>query len=441
MFVIAQATVHMKRLLSIAIIAFISIGLLEIGTRLIYLALFDANYDHNHQKAKVLKATASNATFNEKISSSKKVKLPYPLHPYIGFTARPNGSRKNGRYNDYGFLGKDPLSTRKPGEVLIAITGGSVAAGVFTFAGDHLREALAPAYPGKDIQLTGIALGGMKQPQQLMAMNYFLTLGSDFDAIVNLDGYNEAVLSLQNYRKGVAPFYPRAWSLYAQKSLNIERAMLITELASLAGKRRALAGAANWPVLNDSAFALTIWQLLDNRLYNAIYRNEKLLREGALLLDEAPQVNGPTIKYGDDESAKLFVLDIWENASQQMSRLAEVNDIDYYHFLQPNQYLKGSKPLSDDEKRLLEKDKGDGIIAENMYPLMIDRLELIQQRGDTHIFNLTQIYVDHTETLYIDSCCHVNARGYRLIADAIAELIIRTKVGEKIEKITPERAN
>lgn len=66
MFVIAQATVHMKRLLSIAIIAFISIGLLEIGTRLIYLALFDANYDHNHQKAKVLKATASNATFNEK---------------------------------------------------------------------------------------------------------------------------------------------------------------------------------------------------------------------------------------------------------------------------------------------------------------------------------------------------------------------------------------
>ena len=50
MFVIAQATVHMKRLLSIAIIAFISIGLLEIGTRLIYLALFDANYDHNHQK-------------------------------------------------------------------------------------------------------------------------------------------------------------------------------------------------------------------------------------------------------------------------------------------------------------------------------------------------------------------------------------------------------
>ena len=55
MFVIAQATVHMKRLLSIAIIAFISIGLLEIGTRLIYLALFDANYDHNHQKAKVLK--------------------------------------------------------------------------------------------------------------------------------------------------------------------------------------------------------------------------------------------------------------------------------------------------------------------------------------------------------------------------------------------------
>ena len=438
---IDKAPVQMKKIVIVAIIVLVSIGLLEMGTRFIYLAVFDEHYDHNSQTAKVLVVATSNSTLGDKSSTNKKAKLPYPLHPYIGFTARPNGSRKQGRYNDYGFLGEDPLSDRKPSEVMVAITGGSVAAGVFTFAGERLREALASAYPGKDILLTGIALGGMKQPQQLMAMNYFLTLGSSFDVIINLDGYNEAVLSMKNYRKGVAPFYPRAWSLYAQKSLDIERAILITELASLAGTRQVLARAANSPLLRNSAFVLTAWQLLDNRLYNAIYRTEARLWSGELSKEEAPQVTGPNINYGDEKSAESFVLDIWENASRQMSRLAVVNEIEYYHFLQPNQHFKGSKSLSDAEKKLVDKDKGDGIVARTMYPLMRDRLELIQQRGDIHIFDLTQIYVDLTETLYIDSCCHVNTRGYQLIADAIAGQIISVKASETSQDSARERTH
>ena len=31
---------------------------------------------------------------------------------------------------------------------------------------------------------------GYKQPQQLMAYNYLLSLGAEFDAVINIDGYN-----------------------------------------------------------------------------------------------------------------------------------------------------------------------------------------------------------------------------------------------------------
>jgi hypothetical protein len=36
-----------------------------------------------------------------------------------------------------------------------------------------------------------------------------------------------------------------------------------------------------------------------------------------------------------------------------MARLAEANGARYLHFLQPNQYLEGSKPISDEEREIV----------------------------------------------------------------------------------------
>jgi hypothetical protein len=242
-----------------------------------------------------------------------RVKLPYPLHPYIGFTGRPRVPSTNKVFNDYGFLGENPVTHTKPNQLLVAITGGSVASGVFVFAEDVLREELARAYPGKEVIITSIALGGMKQPQQLMAMNYFLVLGAKFDAIINLDGYNEIVLALQNYNTGVAPFFPRLWRLYAQKSLDVDRALLIAELAGLAKERESLANLAKLPVLNSSIFIGTLWQLLHDRKQQQIIHYEKALSEYKVSRRDSPQVAGPVIDYGDTADVENLVVDIWEN--------------------------------------------------------------------------------------------------------------------------------
>ena len=51
-----------------------------------------------------------------------------------------------------------------------------------------------PRFSGKSFRFVRLAIDGNKQPQQLMTLNYLLTLGAEFDIVINLDGVNEASL-------------------------------------------------------------------------------------------------------------------------------------------------------------------------------------------------------------------------------------------------------
>ncbi|MGV2341075.1 MAG UNVERIFIED_CONTAM: hypothetical protein LVR18_46165 [Planctomycetaceae bacterium] len=56
-----------------------------------------------------------------------------------------------------------------------------------------------------------LALPGYKQPQQLMALNYVLSLGGEFDAVLNIDGFNDGALSiLENAQPKASIAYPSA---------------------------------------------------------------------------------------------------------------------------------------------------------------------------------------------------------------------------------------
>jgi hypothetical protein len=181
-------------------------------------------------------------------------------------------------------------------------------------------------------------------------------------------------------------------------------------------------------VLNSSIFIGTLWQLLDGQKRQEIFRYEKTLAEYKLSRQDVPQVTGPIMNYSDTTDIEKFVVDVWENSSRQMSRLARANNVEYFHFLQPSQYYADSKPLSEEEKSLLlPGDHGEGKIRRHMYLKLVEAVQAIQQQGDIRIFDLTQIYRDNNETLYVDSCCHLNQRGYELMASAIADRIESTK--------------
>src|SRR6185436_6541397 len=48
-----------------------------------------------------------------------------------------------------------------------------------------------PRFANKPIRILSFALGGHKQPQQLMILTYYLSLGQPLDVIINVDGFNE----------------------------------------------------------------------------------------------------------------------------------------------------------------------------------------------------------------------------------------------------------
>ncbi|MBC7967161.1 MAG: hypothetical protein H7Z17_14705, partial [Fuerstia sp.] len=143
------------------------------------------------------------------------------LHPYLGWIHNPQLARPekySGGDIPVNWLGfrddSESVYHRSDDTYIVGIAGGSVAWGFSWEAQNVLREKLSahPALKGRRIQFVRMALPGYKQPQQLMAYNFLLTLGAEFDAIVNMDGYNETVLTIrENAELNTAISYPRAW--------------------------------------------------------------------------------------------------------------------------------------------------------------------------------------------------------------------------------------
>ena len=96
----------------------------------------------------------------------------------------------------------------------------------------------------------------------------------------------------------------------------------------------------------------------------------------------------------------------------------------YYHFLQPNQYVNGSKPLSDKEKKIaINPNNPYSKHAKKGYPeLRKYGIELYHQ--DVNFYDLTMIYYKIEKTLYRDDCCHVNKTGYDIVAKKIGRTIL-----------------
>jgi hypothetical protein len=145
------------------------------------------------------------------------------VHPYVGFVEEPRSDSGVHRSNDgqqvpvseFGYIDdKEPVQARGPDRIVVAILGGSVACYFAVNGTERLEAVLAdsPVYAGKHFVFVNLALGGYKQPQQVMTLAYLLSLGSEFDLVLNIDGFNEVALyELENASHHVFPAFPRSW--------------------------------------------------------------------------------------------------------------------------------------------------------------------------------------------------------------------------------------
>ena len=357
------------------------------------------------------------------------------IHPYRGITTRPGEqpagwTREDRRNNVFGVVDAvdDPRQLSEE-DVVVAIFGGSVAMSTALETGHIVaRELEATGWPdGREVQVVNFAIAGYKQPQQLFLLSEALLLGVPIDVVINLDGFNEVAIGGTDAKKGHHPFLPNKnfWATAfgsATGSLSLEQIELTA--ASVGERRRAKAIRA----------AFETSPLRHSALYQA-YTGARAARADATAVqieEQLQEVAGEgAVEFYDLENPCLgqpsgcwdLILDLWQRSSLGMKALAESRGASYFHALQPNQYLEGSKTLNDEELRIAwDPRRPWSQAAAAAYPSLREAGAELEEQG-VRWLDLTQIFAGMNETLYKDPCCHYKTRGYFLIAQRLGRTI------------------
>ncbi len=347
------------------------------------------------------------------------------MHPFVGYVVDP--VRSEWDLSDFGYYENErPLYERSENTVILGVFGGSFAHQFREAVIDQVGSELAkhPEFQGKEFIYTSTALGGYKQPQQLMTLNYLLALGGEFDIVVNIDGFNEVALhEAENRARNVFPAYPRSWyyhTLGLSDPVFVETSARVLRIS--ARRRDSAKFFSAWP-WRASATANLIWSVRDKGRQTDLLTVRAEIE--AYQTDEERYVaTGPEFDQTDDAHVFGEIANIWERSSLQMARLARANEIVYVHALQPNQYLEGSKTLTEEELSNSFDPRHPyrrGVVEG--YPFLIEAGRRLLQEG-VNFLDWTQVYENVEESLYVDTCCHVNAHGNELLMDSLVRAIL-----------------
>ncbi len=348
------------------------------------------------------------------------------LHPYLGYVHDPDAKtpiQDHGPYslNRHGYLDEiEPIQKRASDKFIVGFLGGSVAWWLSHEGFESFRSELSKstAIKGKTIVPVRLALGGYKQPQQLFSFLYHSALGGEFDMIVNLDGFNEVTLpKIGNVGKNISPFYPTYWG---DLNVNFQDSRESKKLGKLVMLEELQVGFSSL-MLSSKAYmsssASLFWKLSDKIFMQKISKHRASLNsEASSKQSSSYLLSGP--KNFDSENIEKDLVGIWQRSSLQIDAVSKASGIVYLHFLQPNLYDADSKVLSDKELELSSSAQLWGPNVRVGYPLLREYGEKLKESG-VKFFDLSKVFKDNSETLYIDDCCHLNKSGNEIMGKVI----------------------
>jgi len=359
------------------------------------------------------------------------------FHPYLGYVLRAGRegdyiNQMRWRANNRGFqniISEDgqaccdyPYVASKS-EIIIGVFGGSVGSGFALSAqisNSFSELSNAELWAGRSIRVLNFALPGYKQPQQLMALAYFLNIGQKFDIIINIDGFNEAVTTFRNWKDGAEPNYPAdslwgAWgrhlesldsslndmarikmSYHAAMAMDAHRSSKLSQFASFKLMYKAAAGWHEWRGTNTSP------KTLESKR-SSYFPTAQL---------------APLPK---DTNIWEYAVDRWALASISMADMARRTGAVYIHLLQPNQWDKSIGEYTPKD----ENHPYDWVIepVNKVYPLYKKYLARLGDAG-VHYIDSSKIFAKSKyRKNYIDDCCHYTQVGNeRIFAKTISIL-------------------
>ena len=369
------------------------------------------------------------------------------LHPYFGPTHQPGlpfdmpeALREPGAANatppatnNFGFTARHdyPVARTSQRQVLVGIFGGSVGAWFCEVGAGRLAAALArtPAFQGRDVVPLCFSHEGYKQPQQLLILSYFLSIGQSFDVVVNIDGFNEVAISPVNDARGLDISMPSVMhmdpltALVDQSSMTADK---VETLGRIQGYRRRLNAVASRANRSWSAAV----HLVLTRLHGVLDRQ---YRAEVARFDALPAAAGGSLvrvtpRLRARGAAELYqdIARNWAASSLLMQQMLAARGARYVHVLQPNQYFT-TRPFAPGEAAVaIAADSPFKPGVEQGYPV----LEQVVSSGELARAGVTVVdgvhLFDHERApVYIDNCCHYTRRGYEILADAIAAALAK----------------
>lgn len=373
------------------------------------------------------------------------------VHPYLGWSRRPGapvdfgpegmarifpGGKPtewwlaNNRSNLFGFRSRiEDYRTVGPERFAIGIFGGSVATGVALLGGETITRTLEEGFPelrGK-IDILTFGFGGYKQPQQVILLGEILLLRVNLDAVVNVDGFNEVALGGQDAASGHHPIFPsRAhWKSVLDLLQGAPSEEFVETSAGIIREKRAARETAEWLRAHGWLRRSALAKMLAGRLSLLHQRKAVALEERLQALSVASEAGTPVVSLADPRLGKPdecweLIADLWERSSLLMAAMTGQSGVRYLHVLQPNQYVEGSKPLTDEERASAWKPEDPwslSVVAG--YPHLRTHGEKLKEKGIA-FHDLTGVFSGHAETIYRDTCCHFNLEGNEILAREIA---------------------
>ena len=370
------------------------------------------------------------------------------LHPYFGPTHQPGlpfdppDSLKEGaatatpteprKTNNFGFISDYdyPFLRQNDRQFIIGMFGGSVGAWYCQLGAPRMVSRLQadPFFAGKELIPLCFSHEGYKQPQQMLLLSYFLSIGQPFDLVVNIDGFNELALGVLNHDRGFDISMPSA--LHLDPLINVlDRATMTPE------KLRSLG------IIADSQDRL-------NRLAERLRRNpiaavdfvlhwyyERLLREYRVEqgrfanLPSNPRVTSGvrvTPEVRAREGAALYddIAQQWVRASVVMNDLLLKRGVPYFHFLQPNQYHTQRRFSADEARVALSDESVFKRSIEQGYPVLTGASAAGVLRAQMRFFDATHVFDAEPAPVYMDNCCHYTLVGNHRLGEFVAASIL-----------------
>jgi hypothetical protein len=358
------------------------------------------------------------------------------LHPYFGPTHRPGipfdlppelqtaDSGPTVATNNFGFSSRYdyPFTKANDRQFVVGVFGGSVAAYFCRIGAVRFEEDLRRSFlkVGEPVTLC-FSHEGYKQPQQLLVLAYFLSIGQTFDVVINIDGFNEVALGSINDRYGWDVSMPShehldpLINLVNQATLTPAKLELLSRIRRDEQRLNAVAARSNRTPFASVEFVLRHYYVL----LRARYQRELVDFDA---LPSNPPSNSvvhvtPKVRARAGDAALEDIAANWRASSVLMQQLLAARGVPYVHVLQPNQYYS-SRAFGDAERRIALNDASPfkpG--AARGYPFLEKALEPGALNG-VHLFD------SERQPVYVDDCCHYTVAGNQLLADLVARGVL-----------------